>query len=275
MVAVVADSAANLPDAIANELGIHRVPLYLRFGNEVYRDGTDLTPADFYQRLVRDRETATTSVPSPGDFREVYRATGDREVLCVTVASSMSSSHQQATFGGEGFEGRVVVIDSRAASMAEGFVAMEAARAIQKGATLDEAAERAQEVAAKARLLATIDTFEFLRKSGRVNALQAYAATMLDIRPVFEFRDGVAAPLARSRTRRKAIDRIVDETLRHAADRPLHLAAIHAAAEADANALLERIQAGANVVEHYVAEVTPVIGAHTGPGLVGTAFFCD
>ena len=160
LVAVVADSAANLPGELARELGIEIVPMYLKFGEQVYRDGTDLTPGDFYERLSRDHEPASTSVPSPGDYLDAFERSGQPEILCVTVASSMSSSFQQASFAAERFAGNVQVLDSRTASMAEGFVAMEAARKAVAGASLAEVADRAREVAAKTRLVATVGTFE-------------------------------------------------------------------------------------------------------------------
>jgi DegV family protein with EDD domain len=275
MVAVVTDSAANLPDELARELGIEVVPMYLKFGERVYRDGVDLTPADFYERLVQDDEPASTSVPSPGDYLEAYRRAGQDEIVCVTVASSMSSSSQQATFAAERFAGRVVVVDSMTASMAEGFVAEEAARAAVSGGSIEAVAMRAREVAHRTRLLATVGTFEFLRRSGRVNKLQAYAATMLDIKPVFGFKDGEIAAVARTRTRRRAVDRILEDTVAEAGDRPLHLAVIHAAAEDEAGDLLDRLADRTHVVEGLIAAVTPVIGAHTGPGLLGTTFYCD
>jgi DegV family protein with EDD domain len=130
-------------------------------------------------------------------------------------------------------------------------------------------------VAERARICAAIDTFEYLRRSGRVNRLQAYAATMLDIKPVFAFAGGEAAPVGRPRTRRRAIAKVVEHTLHEIAGRPVHLAAIHAVAEDEARELLAAVSARENVVESLVTAVTPVVGAHTGPGLVGTAFFCD
>ena len=274
-VAVVVDSAANLPGEVARELGIEVVPMYLNLGGTTYRDGLDLTPGDFYDRLLRDREPASTSTPSPGDFMEAYERPGGHEVLCVTVAESMSSSIQHATLAADRFDGRVEIIDSGSASMGEGFVAIEAARRAASGGSLEEVAARAREVASRARLFATVDTFEFLRKSGRVTKLQAYAATMLDIKPVFGFREGEIAPIARPRTRRRAIDAVVEAALAEIGDRSVHFAVFHAAAADDALALASRIEERANVFERYVVEVTPVIGAHTGPGLVGTAFFCQ
>jgi DegV family protein with EDD domain len=274
-VAIVADSAANLPDELARELGIEVVPMYLKFGDQVYRDGRDLTPTDFYGRLVRDGVVASTSTPSPGDYLEVYERTGRSEILCVTVASSMSSSHQQATLAAERFEGTVEVVDSQSAARAGGWGAGAAAGAAAGPASLPEVAARAKEVAGRTRLYATVDTFEFLRKSGRVTKLQAYAATVLDIKPVFGFRGGEVVPISRSRTKRKALARIVEDAVREMADRPVHLAALHAAAIGEAEELAERISARANIVERVFSEVTPVIGAHTGPGLVGVAFFCE
>jgi DegV family protein with EDD domain len=275
MVAIVTDSAANLPTELASELGIEIVPMYLKFGDRVYRDGVDLAPADFYRRLVADAEVASTSTPAPADFLEAYQRTGAEEIVCITVASGMSASNHEANMAAERYNGRVLVVDSLNASMAQGFVATEAARAAGSGADLAEVARRARQVAGEARLIATIDTFDFLRRSGRVRKLQAYAATMLDIKPVFRFARGEVSPVARPRTRRRALDRLVQETVADVGGRPVHLATIHANAEEDARTVGEAIARSADVVETIVTGVTPVIGAHTGPGLVGTAYFCD
>ncbi len=275
MVAIVADSAANLPGGLAEELGIRLVPLYLRVGERSYRDGLDLATADLYARLARGEGPVSTSAPTWEDFLGAFEATRAGEVLCVTVASTMSGAHAQALVAAERYAGRVVVLDSRSASMAEGFVALEAARAAAGGAGLDEVASRAREVAARARLFATVGTFEFLRRSGRVNALAAWAATALDLKPVFAFVDGAPRGVARPRTRRRALDRIVEETLAAIGGRPAHVAALHAAAEGEARDVLARVEAGAEVVERHVVEATPVIGAHVGPGLVGACLFTD
>jgi DegV family protein with EDD domain len=275
MVGVVADSASNVPEHLARELGVELVPLWLKLGPEEYRDGVDMLPDRFYERLVTDREPAATATPSPADFLAAFERTRQRDIVCITVASTMSAAHHEATMAAERFHGRVLVVDSTNASMAEGFVALEAARLARTGASLGEVAARAGAVAERASLFATVGTFEFLRRSGRVNTLQAYAATVLDIKPVFSFRHGAALPVARPRTRRRAVERIVAETLRRIGDRPAHVAAIHAAAEDEARRLVERIIEGADVVEWHVVAVTPVIGAHTGPGLLGTAFFTD
>lgn len=274
-VAVVTDSASNLPPEIAGELGVLTVPLYLRLGQEVFRDGLDMTPQDFYRRLTRDGAAVSTSAPSPGDFLEAYRRTGAQEIVCVTVASTMSAAHHEAVIASRTFPGRVEVVDSLSASMAEGFVAAEAARTARAGGTLVEVVARARAVAAGSALLATVETFEFLKRSGRVGALQAYAATMLDIKPVFRFQHGGASAVARPRTRKRALGRVLSEALHAIGDRPAHVAAFHAAAADDAMELLARLEEGAHVVERVVVEVTPVIGVHTGPGLAGVALFTE
>ncbi len=275
VVAVVVDSAANVPPELARELRIIVVPMYLRFGDEVFRDGVDLTPARFYERLVRNREPASSSTPSPGDYAEAFEATGHDALVCVTVAADLSSSHQQASLAAREVGIRVEVIDSGSASMGEGFVAIEAARLAARGAGLDQVAARAQEVASRTSLVATVDTFEYLQRSGRVTRLQAYAATMLDIKPVFQLRRGEITPIARSRSRGRALARVVDESVAAFGERPAHLAVFHAAASKEAAAVASRIEASARVLETFVVEVTPLIGAYTGPGMLGTAFFCD
>ncbi|HEX2266737.1 MAG TPA: DegV family protein [Actinomycetota bacterium] len=275
MVAVVTDSASNIPVDLAAELGITVVPLHVRIGETVYRDGVDPSPADFYRRLAESGEDASTSASSPGDFVDAFDRSGQTDMVCVTVAEGMSSNHQHARLAAEQFPGRVEVVDSKSASMGEGFVALEAARISAGGASVEEVVQRAIDVARKVTFVATVDTFEYLKRSGRVTKLQAYAATMLDIKPVFAFRDGNAIPVARGRTRRRALQRIVDEALKEIGNRRAHVAVVHAAAEEDARDVLAKVQAGTDVTESIVTEVTPVVGVHVGPGLVGTAFFCD
>jgi len=275
VVAIVADSAANLPVEMARELRIRVVPMYLKFGERVYRDGVDMTPSDFYERLAADEVAASTSTPSPGDFLEAFDAAGDREIVCVTVTAGMSGSFQQASFAAERFAGRVEVVDSKSASVAEGFVAVEAARRALAGATIDEVSARARDVAGRTTLVATVDSFEYLRRSGRVRKFQAYAATKLDIKPVFRFHGGDVAPVARPRTRGRAVGRVVEEALGAIDGRPAHVAVFHASAAAEAADVADRMGAGAPVVERFVVEATPVIGAHTGPGLLGIGFYTE
>lgn len=273
MVAVVTDSAASLPRELAAELGIAVVPIYLSLGGRSFADDPD--PGPFYERLRRDPGVATTASPSPGDFVKAFERAPGHEVVCVTVSSSVSALHQTATLAAGMVGKRVEVVDSGTASMAEGFVAMESARAAAAGGSMEEVADRARAVSASVRLIAAIDTFEHLRRSGRVGWIASSAGTALQIKPVFRFSGGAIEAVARPRTRRRALDRLVVEAERDIGGRPVHLAAVHADAVADARTVLDRVGAGATVMEAHVAGFTAAMGAHTGPGVVGLAYFCE
>ena len=271
--AVVTDSAANLPPEMAAEHGISVVPMYLKFGASVYQDGVDLPRNEFYTKLEREEVPVSTAAPSVGDYREAFeRALEHAEgVVCVTVASFVSVSFDSARGAANELGGRVKVVDSKSASMGEGWAALEAARLAATDAGLDEVVARTEEVAARTQLAATINTFEFLRRSGRVHALLAYAGTALNIKPVFALRGGKIEQLGRPRSRARAIERILDETRPLAARGPLRCAVAHAGVPEEAEALLGRITAELDCAETLLTEFTPLMGAHTGPGVLAIA----
>ena len=191
-VAVVTDSASNLPRELAESHGIDLVPMILKFGERALLDGIDIPPGQFYKALVEENVPVSTSGPSAGDFRSAFEKalSGADGVVCVNVASFVSATYGTAVLAAKDFGDRVRVVDSRSASLGEGFIALEAARAGESGAGLDAVVAHAQAVVDRMTFVATINTFEFLRRSGRVNALLAYAGTALNIKPVFAFRHG-------------------------------------------------------------------------------------
>ncbi len=270
MVAVVTDSAANVPPELARELGISVVPLQVRFGEEVVVDGED--SAEVYRRLAGG-EVASTAAPSVGEWQEGFEGAGSDEVVCVTLAAALSSTHHEAVLAAERSAVRVEVVDSRTASMAEGFVAVEAARAARNGATVADVVARGRAVADRVHLQGAIESFDHLRRTGRVTRFQAYAATALSIRPLFRLQGGEIEPAGRARTRSRALAMLADAAVDGMARGPLHVAALHAAAEDDARTLLELVRARAEVAEEFLVPVTPVIGASAGPGLVGAAWW--
>jgi DegV family protein with EDD domain len=274
-VAVVTDSASNLPRELAESNGIDLVPMILKFGERALLDGIDIPPGQFYKALVEENVPVSTSGPSAGDFRAAFEKalSGADGVVCVNVASFVSATYGTAVVAAKDFGGRVRVIDSRSASLGEGFIALEAARANAAGADLDAVVARAEAVADRMTFVATINTFEFLRRSGRVNAMLAYAGTALNIKPVFAFRHGKIEQLGRPRTRARAIDRLIEEVRAASAQGPLHLGVAHADCEDEANELLQRLKAEVPHVETLISPFTPLMGAHTGPGVLGTAFF--
>jgi DegV family protein with EDD domain len=273
-VAVVTDSASNLPHELVERHGIHVVPMIVKFGERVLQDGIDMPPTEFYKALVEENVPVSTSGPSAGDFAAAFeRALSSADAaVCVNVASFVSATYGTAVSAAKDFGERVRVVDSRSASLGEGFVALEAARAGTDGATLEQVVARAEDIADRACLTATINTFEFLRRSGRVNALLAYAGAALNIKPVFAFRGGKIEQLGRPRTRARAIDRLFEEVRAASTQGPLHLGVAHADCRDEAEVLLTRLTDEIPHVEAFISEFTPLMGAHTGPGVLGVAF---
>ncbi len=270
---IVTDSAANIPAELVFELGIHTVPMYLKFGESVYQDGIDLPRGEFYPKLEREEVPVSTAAPSAGDYREAFeRALADADGgVCVTVASFVSVSYEAALVAANELGPSVRVVDSKSASMGEGWAAVEAARLAATGASLVDVTARAEEVVGRTQLVATINTFEYLRRSGRVHALLAYAGTALNIKPVFALRGGKIEQLGRPRSRARAIERVLEETRPLAAWGPLHCAVAHAAVPDEAEGLLDGLRNEIECAESLVTEFTPLMGAHTGPGVLGIA----
>jgi DegV family protein with EDD domain len=217
----------------------------------------------------------STSGPSEGDFRQAFEtalAKADA-VVCVTVASFVSATYSTALSAAKDFGDRVRMVDAKSASLGEGMVAWGAAEAGEQGRSIDEVVARAEDLVRRTTFAATINTFEFLRRSGRVNALFAYAGTTLNIKPVFAFRGGKLEQLGRPRTRSRAIDRLVDEVRAASAQGPLRLGIAHADCTEEAEALRVRLEAEIpHTGETIVSPFTPLMGAHTGPGVLGVGF---
>jgi DegV family protein with EDD domain len=277
-VAVVTDSVAMLPEQLAHDLDIRVVPIILNFGDRSYRDGVDISRSEFYEILRTHEELPTTAAPSVGDFVEVYEEalTAAESVVAVHVARRLTSVYRSAEMAAASLgKGRVRVVDSRSATMAQGFVALAAARAARAGADLETAASRAEEVRSKVRFFAFLETLEYLRRGGRVGAAAALMGNAIQIKPIVHIVDGQVAPLARPRTRRKATQAMLNIMAAEVADRPVHAAVLHADARTDADDLYERVTKGFNCLELHIAELTPVMGTHTGPGLLGLAYYVD
>lgn len=280
-VAIVTDSTACLPRELVDVNHIGIVPVDLIFGDRIYRDGIDLTPSQFYEMLRTAEKLPSTTASSPGAYLKAYVEASQRAeaLLCVTVASNLSGLYESALQAAEMARKvipqlRVEVLDSRTATMAQGFVVLAAARAAVSGESLEGVLDAARQVMPKVGIVAVLDTLYFLVKGGRVPRAVAWAASLLDLKPIIELKDGRVGLLERPRLRGRGLVRLV-EILgeRVGKSEPLHLAVLHANALEEANQLREMILSRFRCVESYVAEFTPVMGAHTGPGLVGLAFY--
>ena len=276
-VKVVTDSVADLPSEVTRELGITVIPLNVRFGTEVYCDGIDLTAEQFYDRLTHNETLPVTSVPSPGTFAEAYDklAKETDEILAIIVSSKLSGTYEVAlqSIGLMKRKCRVEVIDSRWAVMAEGFMVMAAARAAQAGASLDEVVDITRRNITRVDFRAAFDTLEYLKRGGRIGAAQALLGSMLKINPIITIKDGLVEPAGRTRSRAKAIEHLYNFaiSLPHIEG----IAVEDAACPDDAELLVERLGSRFPKKHIYRSKTTPVIGTHTGPGLLLVAILGD
>jgi DegV family protein with EDD domain len=276
-VRVVTDSVADLPPQVAQELGITVVPLNVRFGTEVYRDGIDLTTEQFYERLKDSQTLPVTSVPTPAAYAEVYNKLAEEtdEILAVAVSAKLSGTYAVAlqSVGLLKRKCRVEVLDSRWAVMAQGFIAITAARAAQAGASLGEVLATARRNMSRVDFYAAFDTLEYLKRGGRIGKAQALLGSMLKVNPIIGLRDGEVFPMGRERSRVKAIDHLYHFALSFT--RVEGIAVEYAVDLEEVERLIKRLSAKFPKEMIYRSRASPVIGTHTGPGLLVVSVLGD
>lgn len=272
-VALVTDSTAYLPPELVAQYKIAVVPLYVRFGEEVFRDGVDMTPEQFYERLSTSPIMPATSQPSPADFLKVYRqlvAEGVTEIVSVHISSKLSGTIPSAELArAELPEVTVHIFDTLSTSMGQGYMVLEAARALEGGRSVEEAVGLLERVRDEIRLLFAVDTLEFLHRGGRIGGAQAFLGSMLQLKPLLALKEGRVEAVERVRTKRRAVQRMIDLVVEEVGDQPVRAAAIHATVEDEAKRVLQRLRDRVDCREAHVTGLSPAIGTHAGPGTVG------
>ncbi|MGH9136869.1 MAG: DegV family protein [Acidimicrobiales bacterium] len=273
-VAVITDSAASLPPDLAAERGVIVVPLHLMIGGRAVANG-DMSLDDVLGRLA---DGVSTAAPSPGEFLTAVERCGCDEAVILTVASDVSATCNAARLAAEQASVPVSVMDTETAAGAQALVVLAAAEAADAGGARVAVEAAAREAIAKVRLVAVVDGLDQLVRSGRVPGIAGWAGNLLGLQPLFEFRHGKARRLRPATSREAALSRIIGHWRRsRQGAKPgeqLHVVALHAAAEDDAEAMLKRIRDEIDVAAatELVLEFSPVMVAHTGPGLVGLAW---
>ena len=281
-VAVVVDSAASLPSGAAEYDHLHVVPMLLTVGGRTYQDGLDLATVDFYRMLREMKTSPTTSAPTPAGFLAAFRRACNEvsSILCLTVSQRFSSSYTSAGAAAlelkeERPDVRIDIVDSMSAAGGEGLVAMEAWRAATEGAGLESVAAAANAAISRVSLIAYLDTLYHVWKSGRVPGI-AYAGTsLLQVKPVFELSRGEVRTIARPRSAKKAARCLVELMSQRVGSSPVHATVMHADAYEAAERVHMAISSGFQLDELFISEFSPVMGAHTGPGLLGIAFWTE
>ncbi len=269
-VRIVTDSVADLPPQVAKDLDIAIVPLDVRFGTEVYRDGVDLTPEQFYERLESSKILPVTSVPPPATFAETYDRLAEEtdQVLVITLTSKLSGTHQVAlqSVGLMRKKCRVKVVDSQWAVMAEGLIVITAARAAQAGASLDDLLALVHRNVSRIDMRATFDTLEYLERGGRIGKAQAFLGSVLRLNPVIGMKDGEVFPFVRERSRAKAMDYLYNFAASFSTIE--EMAVEYGTTPDEAEMLVDRLGSRLPKERIYQSRASPVIGTHTGPGLL-------
>lgn len=276
-IAIITDSDASLPPALAEQYGIQQVPITVHFGDESYTTGVDIDDALLFEKIDRLNRLPTTAAPSPGAFASAYErafSAGAQGIVCICVSSKVSATYNAALAASEQFPGREIrVVDSLNLSMGQGFMVLAAAEAAQAGAGLDEIVAQALDTGSRVHVYAVLATLKYLALSGRVGKLAAGMADTLNIKPVLSVRDGKLDLLEKIRTRKKAIERMIELT-RQSLDgkRIERLGIIHVNHPAGAAELRDLLRAALPCPEEIIiAEFTAGLSVHAGAGVVGLA----
>ena len=277
--AIVVDSTADFPEAPQRFPNWRVVPLYVRFGEESYRDYVELEPEEFYARLRTASETPTTSQPTPGDFLATYEELGGYErILSLHIAAKLSGTIESARAAAQVLGGdRVRAIDSQSASAAIAMLGLAIQRRLERGTSDEEVDTLVERYRRETGLLFTVDTLEYLARGGRIGRARAWAGELLNIKPILSIRDGEVLPVKRVRGNRKAFLEFASAFEAATSDVPTLRAGIaHAEAPERAEALVKLVGRSRPQAEiELVTTLGPVVGAHAGPGTVGFFWFDD
>jgi len=276
--AIVLDSTADFPEGPDRFPNWRVVPLYVRFGDESFRDYVDLQPTDFYRRLREADRPPTTSQPTPADFLAAYEELSAYErVLSIHLSRRLSGTYESAERAAAEAGPRVRTIDSETASAAIAILALAVQRRLQRGTTDKEIDELVERYRREARIIFTVDTLEYLAKGGRIGKAAAMAGTLLNIKPILTLADGEVLPLKKVRGGQKAYREFERSFEESTADDPgLRVGIAHAEAPERLEALERLVRKTRPQAQIEVATTLgPVVGTHAGPGTVGFFWFQD
>jgi DegV family protein with EDD domain len=277
-IAIVTDSVACVPPELVERLGIEVIPFHVIWDGRDYQDGVDLSPAEFYRLFGQNKAYPTTSQPSLADFVRTYARLSEtaEAIVSIHIPEELTGVVGLArTAAREAASVPVVVIDSRTATIAEGFIVLAAARAAADGGTLEQVVAAAESMIPKVHFYATLDDLKHLHRGGRIGEAATLLGSKLKINPILSLQHGRVGVLSVVRTRRTAVDKMLELMWDQVGELPLHASVFHGDALVEAERIAEEIQSRFNCVEFYITEFTPVMGSHTGPGVIGLAFYAD
>ncbi len=280
-ICIVTDSTADIPREIAEEWGIHIVPLRVHMAGETYLDGIDITPSEFFTKLSQVQQFPTTSQPSPADFEQLYLDLAhmygrDVQILSIHLSSALSGTVQSATLASKMVDPQldITVIDSKKAAYLLGMMVVEAARAVKEGKSKEECIALLQRMIEGQKEFFVVDTLTYLQKGGRIGKAQALIGTILNVKPILSLNaNGEVFPFDKVRGKKKAVARILEELKEYAGDQKVMVSILYAMNIEEATDLKDQIAQSFNTKEITLSEIGPVIGAHVGPNVLAVCMY--
>lgn len=274
---IVTDSSAGIPDALRTKLDIRVIPLWLIWDNESFRDGVDILPNTFYQRLRTSQTLPTSTQPAVEEFREFFQNCSKESdaIVSVLASSRISGTVDSAKAAKELLPDHAIrVVDSNFTAMGLGFIAVAAARAAASERSLDQVVGAAEKMRESVNLLFVVDTLEYLHKGGRIGGAKRLFGSALNIKPILHFDQGLIQPLSQARTKKKALEQMLNIAAdRLAGEGMAEAAIINVDCPDEGDVLAKIVKDRFNPSMIYTAGVSPVVGTHVGPGTLGLAFY--
>ena len=280
-VAVVTDSCASIPEELLKPLHIRTVAYYIHRGQEVLRDLVTIQREEFMRWILTARCLPTTASPGPGDYFEAYNELaehGTQAIISIHMTSKGSGAFQAATMAqalmrDEAPDVRIEVVDTRNVSLCQGWMVIEAARAALAGLSLDLITATVKKMIPISHMIQTADTLKYLYLGGRIGKAQQLVGSVLHIKPLIGMQDGIIVPLGRAHSRGQAYQQMTDMVAEVVGQGKAKIAYVHAGAQREVTRLKEVVESKVDVVESFVAELSPALAVHTGPGTAGLCYY--
>ncbi len=277
MLHIVTDGAADLPPAWEQEFDIHIIPINIQFGDKTYLQFVDMGFDDFYKKVEETKTIPKTSQPSPHQFSEYYKkiAKPGETILSIHVTSKLSGTYASAVMAAEELKDmfNVVPFDSAGGSMGIGFMCRTARQMERAGKSVEEIVKHLESVRARIQIFLTLDKLDYARMSGRVGTLSAALASVLNVKPIAVLKDGIVNMTDKVRTRKAALERVLELGKQVYGDEPVHLAVVHARDLASGQALLDQAKKVFNVRSSELTDLSIALAINFGPGTVGLVLY--
>jgi DegV family protein with EDD domain len=277
MLRIIADGAADFPPGWEEKFDIQIVPINIHFGEETYLQYVEMNLDDFYAKIDAGSVFPKTSQPSPHQFMEFYKkhAKEGDTILSIHVTSKLSGTYASAVAAANELKGEfnIIPFDSAGGSLGVAFMCREARLMERDGISIDEIVAHLESVRKKVLILLTLDTLEYARRSGRVGTLSAALASMLNVKPIAELKDGVLNTIEKVRTRKASLDRVVKIGLEAFGDQPVHIGVLHARDPKAAANLLEEAKKHFNYIDTELSDLSVSLAINLGPGTVGLVLY--